>query len=106
VAEAGRQALAAVRPGTKASEVDRAAREVLARRGFSKAFKHATGHGVGFAAIDHNAHPRIHPLSDEILEAGMVFNIEPAVYFTGIGGMRHCDMVAVTPQGGELLTPF
>jgi hypothetical protein len=29
--------------------------------------KHSTGHGVGFAAIDHNALPRLHPESDDEL---------------------------------------
>jgi Xaa-Pro aminopeptidase len=106
VLEAGRKAISAVRPGVKTSVVDQAAREVLGARGYGKEFKHATGHGVGFAAINHNALPRIHPLSDEILQAGMVFNIEPAVYIPGTGGMRQCNMVAVTDDGGELLTGF
>ena len=51
VMEASREAIAAVRPGITASTIDRAARQVLQDRGFGKAFKHATGHGVGFAAI-------------------------------------------------------
>jgi Xaa-Pro aminopeptidase len=79
---------------------------VLAERGFGPQFKHGTGHGVGFAAIDHNARPRIHPASDDVLEVGMVFNVEPAVYVEGWGGLRHCDLVAVTGEGAELLTPF
>src|SRR6185312_7161560 len=92
--------------GIGAATVDGAARQVLESRGFGKEFRHATGHGVGFAAINHNALPRIHPLSEEILEAGMIFNIEPAVYIPRFGGMRHCDMVVVTDDGAELLTPF
>ena len=36
----------------------------------------------------------------------MVFNIEPAVYIEGYGGMRHCSMVAVTGTGAEALTGF
>jgi Xaa-Pro aminopeptidase len=36
----------------------------------------------------------------------MVFNIEPAVYIPGMGGMRHCNMVAVTDAGAELITGF
>ncbi len=106
VFEARCAALDVIRPGARASEVDRAARDVLRRHGFEKEFKHATGHGVGFAAIAHNALPRIHPQSDEVLETGMVFNVEPAVYIEGWGGMRHCDMVAVSSSGAELLTPF
>ena len=36
----------------------------------------------------------------------MVFNVEPAVYIDGYGGLRHCDMVALTAGGAEVLTPF
>jgi Xaa-Pro aminopeptidase len=99
-------ALAAIRPGVRAAAVDRAARSELESYGFASEFKHPTGHGVGFAAIDHNALPRLHPRSEDRLEAGMVFNVEPAVYLDGIGGLRHCDMVLVTHTGIELLTPF
>ena len=86
--------------------MDATSREVLARHGYSDGFKHATGHGVGFAAINHNARPRIHPLSDEVLETGMILIIEPAVHIPGLGGMRQCNMVAVTETGSELLTQF
>jgi Xaa-Pro aminopeptidase len=99
-------ALAAIRPGVKASEVDRAAREVLRSRGLDHAMPHPVGHGVGFAAISANARPRIHPRSEDVLEEGMVFNVEPAVYFESYGGLRHCDMVTVTANGVELLTRF
>ena len=99
-------ALGAIRPGVKAAEVDSAARDVLKKRGFGPHFKHSTGHGIGFSAIDANAKPRIHPKSPDTLEAGMVFNVEPAIYFDGYGGIRHCDMVAVTESGVELVTPF
>jgi Xaa-Pro aminopeptidase len=99
-------ALDAVRPGVEAATVDRAARGVIESHGFGAEFKHSTGHGVGFAAIHHNARPRIAPDSPDRLETGMVFNIEPAIYIDGFGGLRHCDMVAVTETGAELLTPF
>jgi Xaa-Pro aminopeptidase len=99
-------ALAEARAGARAADVDRSVRSTLAERGFDQQFKHATGHGVGFAAIDHQARPRLHPKSDDRLEAGMVFNIEPGIYFEDYGGVRHCDMVAVTESGAELLTPF
>jgi Xaa-Pro aminopeptidase len=95
-----------IRPGARAADVDRAAREVLARWGYADAFKHATGHGVGFSAIDHGERPRIHPASSDILESGMVFNVEPGVYIPGLGGVRDCNMVAVTESGYELLSPF
>ena len=87
--------LPAIHPGTRAADVDRAARQTLAANGFADEFKHATGHGVGFAAIDHNALPRLHPKSPDLLKAGMVFNVEPAVYLHN-QGLRHCGMVVVT----------
>ena len=104
--DAAKAAFEAVRPGARAAEVDRAAREVLRQAGCAEAFKHGTGHGVGFEGISHNALPRIHPASRDLLECGMVFNVEPALYFDGYGGARHCDMIAVTETGAELLTPF
>jgi Xaa-Pro aminopeptidase len=99
-------ALAVAGPGVEARAVDQAARDVLAARGLGAAFKHPAGHGVGFAAIDHNARPRLRPGSPDVLLPGMVCNIEPAVYLDNAGGLRHCDMVAVTDAGVELLTPF
>ncbi len=106
ISVARQSALSAVRPGVKAADVDRAARDVLKTRGFGPQFTHSLGHGVGFSAIDANAKPRLHPKSEDTLEVGMVFNVEPAIYFEGYGGMRHCDMVSVTEDGAELLTPF
>jgi Xaa-Pro aminopeptidase/Xaa-Pro dipeptidase len=98
--------LAAIRPGVTGADVDRAARETLRAHGFEREFRHGTGHGVGLAAINHDARPRIHPMSPDILEPGMVFNVEPAIYDDGWGGIRHCDVVAVTASGAEVLTPF
>jgi Xaa-Pro aminopeptidase len=104
--EARQAALEAIQPGVKAASVDRAARSVLESHGFGLNFTHSTGHGVGFSAISPHAEPQIHPQSRQPLAPGMVFNIEPAVYLQGYGGVRHCDMVAVTDTAYELLTPF
>ncbi len=106
VLAARRAALDAIAPGVRARDVDRAARETLTARGLGECFRHGTGHGVGFEAIDHRARPRIHPASDDILETGMVFNVEPAVYLEGRGAVRQCEMVAIIARGAELLTPF
>jgi Xaa-Pro aminopeptidase len=99
-------ALSAIRPGVAAGAVDRAARDVLEDAGYGAQFRHTTGHGVGFIAIDHEEPPQLHPQSDEPLQPGMVFNVEPGVYIDGYGGVRDCNMVAVTEDGYELLSPF
>jgi Xaa-Pro aminopeptidase len=106
VLAARQAALNEIGPGVRAADVDRAARAVTEACGFGNEFKHGLGHAVGFHAIDHNAPPRLHPKSPDTLETGMVFNIEPAIYIENSAGVRHCDMVAVTDGGAELLTPF
>jgi Xaa-Pro aminopeptidase len=106
VLEASRKAISAVRPGIRTLAVDEAAREVLNARGYGTALKHATGTLSGTRQSITNALPRIHPLSDEILGPGMVFDIEPAVCIPGLGGMTQCNMVALTEGGAELLTGF
>jgi Xaa-Pro aminopeptidase len=106
IMEARLAALEVIRPGRHARDVDQAARSVLVKHGYGKEFKHPLGHGVGFAAANAKGRPRIHPASPDVLEAGMTFNVEPAIYFDGYGGMRHCDVVAVTSIGVKVMTDF
>ena len=97
-------ALRAIRDGVAAKDVDAAARDVMREAGFADAFKHGLGHGFGFQAINHAAAPIVHPASAHTLRAGMVHNMEPAVYLDGVGGFRLNDDVAVTGQGAETLS--
>jgi Xaa-Pro aminopeptidase len=106
IGEARTAGLRTIRPGVEGRQVDHAARSVMEAHGFGKAFKHAAGHGVGFAAANPNGRPRIHPLSPDVLETGMTFNLEPAAYFDDYGGMRHCDLVAVTDDGAHVMSDF
>ncbi len=99
-------ALAAIQPGARASDVDAAARSVLTAHGFGEDFTHGIGHNVGFSVISAEFPPRLHPASPDVLTVGMTFNIEPAIYIKGYGGIRHCDVVTVQEDGPELLTPF
>jgi Xaa-Pro aminopeptidase len=100
------EALRAMRPGIRAAEIDGIARRVLETCGYGAAFRHPAGHGAGFGVADYGARPRLHPLSDDVLEAGMVLNLEPGLYVENYGGIRIADMVAITETGAEVLTRF
>jgi Xaa-Pro aminopeptidase len=99
-------ALAAIRPGVAAAEVDRAARQVLSETGFGDAFTHGVGHNVGYSVISAEFPPRLHPASPDLLAVGMTFNIEPAIYLHGYGAVRQCEVVTVQEDGVDILTPF
>jgi Xaa-Pro aminopeptidase len=102
VLEAQESALAAVTAGASCAEVDEAARGVLRKAGMADAFSHSTGHGVG---LEIHEPPRIGAKQTTRLESGMVVTIEPGVYFAGEFGIRIEDMVAVTRNSGQVLTP-
>ncbi|HZT95597.1 MAG TPA: Xaa-Pro peptidase family protein [Chloroflexota bacterium] len=106
ILEARSAALEVIAPGARASEVDRAARDVLDKHGLGRYFTHGIGHNVGFSAISPDFPPRLSPVSPDVLTEGMTFNVEPAAYIEGWGGVRHCDVVTVRPNGPEVLTPF
>ncbi|HEX5417139.1 MAG TPA: Xaa-Pro peptidase family protein [Chloroflexota bacterium] len=101
---AQQKALAMIRDGVAAEDVDQAARDYLAVDGFGQFFKHGTGHGVGFQAISHLEPPRLEPGSTDTLLTDMVCNVEPAIYIHGWGGVRINDTVVVTENGYQLLT--
>lgn len=101
VQEAQDAALAAVAPGVRCSDVDKAAREVIAAAGYGQFFKHSTGHGIG---IDVHEAPRVAPSDKTRLQEGMVITIEPGVYFENEFGVRLEEMVLVTAAGGRRLT--
>ncbi|MGV9798045.1 M24 family metallopeptidase [Mycobacterium sp. NPDC003449] len=91
-------AVAAVRPGISAAQVDAAARDVLAAEGLAEAFVHRTGHGIGLSVHEE---PYIVAGNDLRLEPGMAFSVEPGVYFPGHWGARIEDIVIVTEDGAE-----
>jgi Xaa-Pro aminopeptidase len=109
VIEAKEKGISMVRDGVRAREIHEAVCDILEERGYStlrqkssEGFIHSTGHGIG---LEVHEEPRIYENKD-ILRKGMVFTIEPGLYYRKIGGVRVEDTVLVTSDGCEILTPF
>jgi Xaa-Pro aminopeptidase len=101
VLEAQAAGVAAVADGVEAKAVDAACREVIAAAGWSDAFLHGTGHGVG---LDIHEDPRVGQTSTATLVDRCVVTVEPGVYLPDHGGVRIEDTVVVTPGGCRPIT--
>ncbi len=101
VLEAQTRAIAAIRPGVAAHDVDHVARAVITDAGYGSRFRHGTGHGLGLQV--HEA-PRLAVKNQTVLLPGMVVTVEPGIYLPEWGGIRIEDDVLVTRAGREVLT--
>ena len=100
VQKAHDQAIAAVKAGVAATEIDRYIRNIFGEK-YGMYFSHGTGHGVGLEV--HEA-PRLATDSQDILEAQMVVTIEPGLYLPGFWGIRIEDTLLVKKNSCEKLT--
>jgi Xaa-Pro aminopeptidase len=103
VLEAQELAFQAIKPGSRAKDVDLAARNYIESKGYGKYFIHRTGHGIG---LDVHEEPYITKEKDLILEEGMTFSIEPGIYLPSKFGVRIEDIVVVTDSGAIRLNKF
>jgi Xaa-Pro aminopeptidase len=103
VKEAHDKAIELIRPGIPIHEVDEAARGHIRKCGYGEYFGHGLGHGIGLAVHED---PFVNSENKGLVQEGMVFTVEPGIYIPDRGGVRIEDMVLVTPQGAEILTPL
>ncbi|MEE4193736.1 MAG: M24 family metallopeptidase, partial [Anaerolineae bacterium] len=94
-------ARAFAKPGIRAGDVDKAARDVIEAAGYGEYFTHRVGHGLG---MEGHEPPYMHGANDLILKEGMTFTIEPGIYLPGRGGVRVEDDVILTADGCESLS--
>ena len=103
VLEANQTARKAAKTGIPASDLDKAARDVITKAGYGDAFTHRTGHGFGL--LPHED-PYISQFNSALLENGMVFTIEPGIYLPGKGGIRIEDNILVNGDICETISDF
>lgn len=103
VLKAEMAAIDAIKPGLKCVDIDRLSRDILDEIGLAKYFGHGLGHGLGRLVHDSG---RLGTGSQDIIEEGQIWTVEPGVYIDGFGGVRIEDDVVVTKDGVEVLTHF
>lgn len=103
--EAQAAAIAALRPGKTAGDVDAAARSLVAKAGLEAFYLEQVGYGVGLRQSEF--YPIIGKGRTEPIEAGMVVDLLlPTIYRRDIGGPRVTDCVYVGEQASEILTDY
>jgi len=100
VEQAQAAAIRMIKPGVKITQVDAAAREVIAKSDLP-VYGHGTGHGFG---IEIHESPFLKTDSKGTLKAGQVITIEPGIYMPGKLGVRIEDDILVTETGYKILT--
>ena len=101
VYEAQRGAIAGIKAGVSAAEIDGLARNYLKKQRLAKYFGHALGHGVG---LEVHESPGLAHNNPSILKEGMIITVEPGVYIPGKFGIRIEDMVLVKKRNCEILS--
>ncbi|MFC3860899.1 M24 family metallopeptidase [Deinococcus antarcticus] len=101
VLEAEEAAVKAVKPGVRAADLDKLARDILTKHGLGEAFAHSLGHGVG---LEVHEVPGLRGTSEDVLKPGMIITIEPGAYLPDVGGVRIEDLVLVTEDGYRVMS--
>ncbi len=96
VALAQQKAIAEIKHGIKAPRAHKTATSHFKKNNLEEYFLHSLGHGIG---IEIHEKPSLSAKSKDILKEGMVFSVEPGLYFPDWGGVRIEDLVII--QNGQ-----
>ncbi len=96
-------AIDACRPGILCSEVDRRVRSYFDVHELWPYWRHHVGHNIG---LRYHEGPFLDIGDDTVIEAGMLFTVEPGLYVEGLGGFRHSDTILVTEGEPAFLTVY
>jgi Xaa-Pro aminopeptidase len=101
VFESQQAAIEGVETGMSGKDAHELAAAVIRRAGHGDHFGHGLGHGVG---LEVHERPYLGRTSDDTLEEGMVFTIEPGIYVPGLGGVRIEDVVVLEEGKARVLS--
>jgi Xaa-Pro aminopeptidase len=90
-------------PGVPCSHVDQSVMDYFEEQGVLEYTKHHTGHALG---LDFHEPGFIDRGSDEVMQPGHVYSIEPGIYIDGKAGFRHSDTILITEGGSERITYY
>jgi Xaa-Pro aminopeptidase len=101
-------ALREIKDGIDGMKIHKAIQALFKKRGYptevrdgqNVGFFHGTGHGLG---LEIHEYPRLQKV---VLKDRQVLTVEPGLYYPGLGGVRHEDVVVVTKKGCKILSHF
>ncbi len=93
--------IAVTKAGVTGSQIDGAARKVIADAGYGEYFGHGYGHSLGLEV--HEA-PNCSPAAQAVMQVNVVSSAEPGIYLPGKFGVRIEDVVIFTEDGCEDIT--
>ncbi|GAC1652622.1 MAG: di/tri-peptidase [Candidatus Dormibacteraceae bacterium] len=97
------RAIELLRPGRPVAEVELEVLRLAVELGHEAHVRHHVGHSIG---LEPHEAPFLDRGDDAVLEAGMVFTVEPGLYLPVLGGFRHSDTVAITTTGNRVMTEY
>lgn len=90
-------------PGVPCSHVDQAVHDYFEEQGVIQYVQHHTGHNLGMEAHEREFIDRG---SEEVMQPGHAYSIEPGIYIPGGAGYRHSDTIVITEDGTECITYY